>query len=239
MQFRSSRFAVLLLLVPLALSGCGGGGSNNPILPPPTLRFLNGVPDSTRLDFYIDDTLQAGSLNFLAMSVSSNTPAGDHDVTVQETGTITQLDAVAQTFNGNTSYFVTAIGLENFGSEFDKRVRDVFITPNLTVPNGNKSRLIIVQGFNRAVGFATPNVDFKQPGDNVAIDVTNIAFGTSKSIDIDSGTQEFVVQRSGTVQVYIDQTFTFVPGKIYVALIDGMEGGTGTLAPQIQYILVN
>lgn len=239
MRFGKGLVLCALTIAVSLMAGCGGGGSGGAFFPDPNLHFVNGSPDSTSLDFYINDTLQAAAVLPFTLSPTSTTPAADDDVSVQETGTNVQLDAVTNTFKGNTDTIIATVGLENFGTEYLKRLRLLIFPTSLVPPTGNTSELIIIQGFNRAAGFTTPNVDFKQPGDNAPNPVQNIAFGTFRTTTINAGTTEYVIQRSGTNEVYIDQTNTFVAGKIYIALVTGVQGGTGELTPQIKYLPLN
>ena len=239
-------FGALLCAVSLIV-GCGGGGGGSvTFFPDPKIHYVNGSPDSTALDFMIDDTTEASALPFLGLAPTVSVSPGDHDVTVEETGTTFQLDSITNTFNSNTDTIICTIGLENYGQaganpEYLKRIKQVLFTADLKAPNGAKSNLIIVQGFNSAPGIETPNVDFTPPGTNPLNPVTNISYGQNKTATIDSGTHEFVVVRTGTTPPtpYIDSTFTFVSGKTYLALLTGEMGGTGNMAPQVKYIALN
>ena len=98
----------------------------------------------------------------------------------------------------------------------------------------------MIQGYNRASGFETPQVDLRPPGNNVPTGSTiaNIDFGTLRSLDVDTTANTFVIRRSGTEQVYIGPvTFSLQAGSIYVVLVSGVEGGTtGNLKPQMKLI---
>lgn len=247
MRLGKGLIIVAILSAVAVMVGCGGGGGGSvTFFPDPKLHYVNGSPDSTALDFWIDDTTEAAGLPFLGLAPTVSISPGDHDVTVQEAGTSVQLDAITNTFNSNTDTIIAAIGLENYGQagpspEFLKRIKQVVFTADLKAPNGAKSNLIILQGFNSAPGIETPNVDFTPPGTNPQNPVTNISYGQNKTTTIDSGIHEFVVVRTGTTPPtpYIDSTFTFVAGKTYLALLTGQLGGTGNLTPQVKYIALN
>lgn len=228
----------------LALAGCGGTGGGTFQSADPRIYFVSGSSDTPSFDFKIDANLKAGNVAFGTVSPMATTTADVHDIILQQTGTTNQLDALTNTFNSDTDTLAFAVGLQNpdpndiFGNE--KRLMLAAQQVNLKAPNGTKVRLIVIQGYSRASGFETPQVDLRPPGNNVPTGSTlsNIDFGTLQTIDVDTTQNTFVIRRSGTEQVYIGPvTFQFQSGSIYILLISGVEGATaGNLKPQMKLI---
>lgn len=224
--------------------GCGGNGGGTFKIADPRIYFINGSSDAGAFDFQIDADLKAQKLAFGAVSPQATTSAGDHDVILLDAGTQNQLDAITNTFNSDTDTLAYAVGLENpdpsdtFGNE--KLLRLATQTVDLKAPNGTKARLIVIQGYNRATGFETPQVDFRPPGTNVPTGstISNIDFATARAIDVDTTQNTFVIRRTGTEQVYIGPvTFNLQSGGIYAVLVSGVEGGTtGNLKPQMTLV---
>ncbi|HVT14482.1 MAG TPA: DUF4397 domain-containing protein [Fimbriimonadaceae bacterium] len=230
------------------LAGCGGGGTG-PNLPDPIIRFVNCSPDSNPLDFYINTDNEAPALTYLNSSADITTKKADHDLSVNDSVTTDELDAIAFTFAQDDKYLALTVGLENFGSEFQKRLQLLAFQYDKNPPNGTKARLLIIHGYVRSPGFDTPNIDF-QGGDvgsydsnNPQFAATDITFAspTPSILEVDSGVPLiFQARRAGTENVLAeDPSTTFDSGGIYLALVTGVEGQTGTEVPQVKYIKLN
>lgn len=223
------------------LTGCGGGGIG-PNLPDPIVRFVNSSPDSNPLDFFVDTDKKAPALAYLATSADMTIKHGDSDVSVQDSTDQTELDAIAGTFSQDRKYVVMGLGLENFGTENLKRLRLMVFNYDKNPPNGTKARLLIIHGFMRAPGFDTPNIDFRNPGNNPQFSSPNISFAAQPvTLEVDSGVSlAFQARRASTENVYASDPGTvFDASGIYLALVTGVEGTIGTQAPTITYIKLN
>jgi len=232
--------AGLLVFVAVAAVACGGGGGGTGTTKP-RIGFLNASFDSTALTFKIDGDVKASALGYLGSSASFIEEKQDsYDLAVQEDGSGNpDLDSFVTNFLNQKEYMVAAVGQENYGSEPLKRLRLVAPQIDLTLPNGNTSRIYFLHAFSRAAGFDTPAIDVRNPGDNPQYEVDAIDFGSTGTLTVDASTQTFVARRSGTESVYATSTFTFVSGGIYIGVVCGIENGTGTQAPKIQFIKVN
>ena len=238
MFFDSHRRIVLALLAALSvLAGCGGGGAG---LPDPRLRFVNACSDSTSLGLTVDDEPVLTSQALFGISDVGTVDTGERDVTLVESSPTSQLDALVVTFTNDTDTLIAAVGLENYGAEPLKRAQLAVTKINTQAPNGTKARLIVIQGFNRASGLNTPQVDFKNPGDNPQYVLSNIDPAAIRSFDVDSGSQTFGVYRTGTSTEYIaPSALTLEAGKIYLVMLTGVEGETGTLTPAMTLTAIN
>jgi hypothetical protein len=127
------------------------------------------------------------------------------------------------------------VGLTTYGAETLKRLRLSILDYDRTIPNGNKARLIVVNAFNRKEGFEPTAIDF-QDGDVPQFQLRGIAFGDRQTIVVDAGTIAFEARQADSELVYAAKTATFESGKIYLALITGVEDQTGAKIPQIAYI---
>src|ERR1051325_10789342 len=116
-------FLGMLLVAGLGISGCGGGGGGGS-LPDPTIRFFNGVSDSTSLDFLLDDTVEGPQLSYLASTPNFDSVESKlRDLRVLEDGTTVDLWSETIALEKDRHYLVSSIGLENYGTETLKRVR--------------------------------------------------------------------------------------------------------------------
>lgn len=239
--------ALAACVLTAGLAGCGGGGTG-PNLPDPIIRFVNSSPDSNPLDFFINTDNKAPALAYLSSSPDITTKKADHDVSVQDSVTQDELDALAFTFVQDNKYLALTVGLENYGSESLKRLQLLTFQYDKNPPNGTKARLMIMHGYMRAPGFSTPNIDF-QGGDVSTYDPNNPQFispnlpfaVTPTILEVDSDVPLiFQARRAGTENVLAEDTsHTFDSGGIYLALVTGVEGQVGAQAPQIVYIKLN
>lgn len=224
---------LLCIGVGLLVVGCGGTGGNGS-LPNPVIRFINVSPDSVALDVLVDDDTIASAIAYLGSSPDfTSVEPGDRDVVMLENGTTLELTADVHAFAKDKSYLTVALGLENFGTENLKRLRSLVFEIDRTVPNGNKARLFVVHAYNRAPGFDTPNIDFQTPGDNPLFKIPNMAFGDDATISIDSGVQTLEARRNGTTAVLATGTFTLEAGKLYAAIVTGIEDAASPQDPRI------
>jgi hypothetical protein len=237
MKMSVKNFVVVATLAAWTLWGCGGGGGGTTDTPrTPAVRAVNASPDSTALDFLLDDRTVGSKLPYLGSAADfANVDAGDYDLIVRENAEGSDIDNLVVSLTGQRSMVAVAVGLKNFGTENLKRLRVVPIEVDRSLPNGNKARLIVVNGFSRATGFETPSVDF-QDGENPQFKLEDIEFGRSKAMVIDAGSVNFQARRSDSELVYAEGTQTFGPGKIYLAVVAGIEGEAGTKAPRIHYV---
>ncbi len=228
------------------LVGCGGSGNTGVTnVPDPAVAFINASPNSTALDVFLNDFQLGKKVGYLSASPLAagvlNFPTYEqnlYDMSVAENADPETQAIETATFNKDTSSLVVAIGLVTPPStELDKRLRPVQIQFDRKQPNGNQARIIVIHAYNRSLGNDNPNLDFQNPGDNPTIKLTNIAFAGAVGQLIDAGAQTFVARRNGSeLEVTPQTTFTFGAGKIYAAIISGIEGGTGIQAPQIKFI---
>lgn len=229
----------------LIVLGCGGSGNNVTIAPDPVVGFVNASSNSTAIDALVNETqigndvafrgrspLTAGALGFQAFE------PGEYDFTVQESADPENTQAIeTSTLERDKSYLFVAAGqVTPPNTELEKRLRPIVAEFDRSAPNGGKARLIIVHAYDRAVGFETPPIDFQNPGDNPLFKETNITYAGGRTALIDAGTQTFVARRSGAEFDLTPQaTFDFEGGKIYVAIVAGIEDGTGAQAPLITF----
>lgn len=232
---RTAAAVLCLSAIGLVLSGCPGGSSQ--AAPDPTIRFINTSPDSGPLDFFLDEDLEGAALAFLASTAGfKSIESGPYDIGVFDAGTQNNHDAIFVNLNRDKHYLVSAIGLVNYGTEAEKRLRLVLTEINRNAVNGNVARLIIFHAFARETGFQTPAIDFQNPGDNPQFKVENIAFASSKTLTVDAGNHDFEARRNESEHVYATANVTLGAGKIYAVFVTGIENGTGGLAPQIVFV---
>lgn len=219
----------------LLLAGCGGSGTDSSLAPDPLVMFLNFSPDSQPTDFYVDGELKGNDVTYLTPAAGfSFIEPGDSDCTIApNVGDEFWSEAVA--FNRDESYIIANFGLENFGTENLKRMRIAVFRTDRTSQN-NSARIFIVHAYNRAVDFQTPALDFQNPGNNPQYKKDGITFGNRVDLVVDAGTYTFVARRAGTEsEITPEVTKLFESGKIYLAVVSGIEGEVGARAPKITF----
>ena len=221
----------------LMLLACGGGGGGGSNLPDPDIRFFNGSPDSVALNFLLNDDIEGAQLAYLQSTPDFESFEPEiRDVRIQEDGTSVDLWSEVLDMVEDHSYLVSAIGLENFGSEPLKRIRFLIADLDRTPPNGTRAELIIIHGYNREAGLETPGIDFQTPGDNPQFRTTGIDYATARQLDVDAGNWTFEARREGTETILVSQNITLGGGKIYAVYVLGVENGVGALAPRIEFV---
>lgn len=223
--------------------GCGGSTNNPGLAPDPFIGFINASANSTALDAMVNDAQVGNNVPYLGVSPVSggvltftSVEPGEYDLSIQENANPETQAIEVGNLARDKSYVLFACGLVvPPGTELDKRLRPVLFEFDRARPNGDKARLVIVHAYNRAEGFETPAIDFRNPGDNPTVNETNLGFATARQILIDAGPQTFVARGTGTeFEVTPQETFTFVGGKIYAAIVSGTEGATR--APKITFV---
>lgn len=220
------------------LVGCilGCGGSTTGKLPDPNYRFMNLCTDAN-LDLLIDDDVVDTNVAFLdTNTIFRTTDPKLEDFTIQETGSTVAIDSQSQAMSANTDHLIVAFGLNNFGTENEKRLRFLFQPVNRTAPNGSKARVYGMNTFCRDTGNQNFAVIFKNPGTISAINFNPVNFGEVTVQEIDAGPVTLVAQRQNTDTEVATVTKTFEAGKIYLMALTGTESGTGANAPAINFI---
>jgi hypothetical protein len=237
-SIKGSMCCAALAAAAIFAAGCGGNGGTT-AQDNAYVRFINASPDSTALNFFIDDTRLGTNVAYLGTSPSfARVDAGERDATVLEQGGTQELAAIVIDLAKDEQNIVTAIGLRDFGTENEKRLRLVPFGVNRTAPTGNKSQLYIIHAFMKPAGQDTPNLDFRNPGNNPQFQLTGIAFGTTRELLVDSGPQTFTARFSGGEQEYMTETLQLAPGSIHFVVLSGIEGGVGAQAPKMQLFTI-
>lgn len=224
-----------------ALIGCGGGGGGGGSSAKPAhIAYVNASPDAGNLAFASDGDTKASSVPFGTATAFADVKAGDYDVSVLPAGGSEVLWSETETYSADQDYLSIALGLRTpdvtQDTEREKRLILALGNVSRTAPTGSRARLLIVHAFVRKPGFSTPDLDFRNPEDTPVVNSTDIAFGSSRSIDVDSGSQTFQVRQNDTDQIFATTTTTLDPGSVYIALISGLEDATGDAAPSIRFI---
>lgn len=228
---------VLVLLAALLAASCGGGGGSTGRNP--TIRSYNGSPDAPELDFLRNDDVIAAALAFLTGQTEfTSIEPGLTDISVRITGTTDILDSLLLDFPRDVDTVCSTLGLLDYGTEPEKRLRIVVNSIDRRAPNGNVARLNIYHGFIRAPGFSTPNIDFQNPGENPQFRAPDIEFAGTAQLLVDAVPQTFQARRAGSEEVYAEITLQpgdIEAGKVYVVYVLGIEGGSGNQSPRIVF----
>ncbi|MCH8980086.1 MAG: hypothetical protein IH945_12715 [Armatimonadetes bacterium] len=225
------RIAACACALAVLTAGCGGGGGGL-AGESPTVFLVNASPDSTGLDFVLNESVQG--LDFQYMETAPDFELipfigdvdGAYDLITRDNVTGEEYAAVNQVFDLSTHSAVIAVGLQGFvvGEEM-KRLQSIVVGIDRTAPNGNKARLYIVHAFVRETGFSTPQIIFQNAGDNPQFATSGIEFASTASLTVDSGTMDWVAKRedADSPVVYAQSTETLDPAGLYLVLVSGIE----------------
>lgn len=237
------RVSLLFVLIgALLLVGCGGGGGGTSV-DEPRVYYFNASPDSNALQFKINNALQlgnkaylTGSANFTEISLDDQ-PTDGYDISIHKNSDGTELVRRSRTFSADTDTLVFVHGLLNYGTEPLKRLRADFYSVNRKQLNGNRARMIIIHALEKEAGQFTPNIIFKNPGDNSLFATGSVAPGGSAVLEVDSGTMNWDVKRADAEEVFVSSSLTLDPGKVYLVVVSGVtNAGVTAQAPKITAI---
>ncbi|MBL8088171.1 MAG: DUF4397 domain-containing protein [Chthonomonas sp.] len=229
----------------MSLVGCGGGGTSSGSaydrLPAPTIRIFNLVPDNTAgLSVAVDDSVIAsniafrgGTADFQSINDTFETD-GATDISVNDVATAAELDRINDEFLNDSDSLIVMFGKQNYGDE-DEKALQILRIPISRRPVAGKARLLILNGYIPSVGRDPRQINFQtaNPADPLSslkplFQTNNINFGKFEGnsvLDIDAGTRLMQARDSDSdsVVVVASKTFTFVAGKIYLAIVSGQE----------------
>jgi len=185
----------------------------------------------------VNDDIEFTNIGFMdSTTVFKTVESKLKDFSIEETGSTILIDSQNQAMSSNTDNLIIAFGLNNFGTENEKRLRFQFQQVNRTVPNGTKARVYGMNTFCRGNGNQNFAIIFKNPGTISTINFNPVNFGEITFQEIDAGPTTLVAQRQNTDTEVASVTKTFEAGKIYFMALTGTESGTGANAPTINFI---
>ena len=241
------KHAVLLLVGALALFGCGGGGGGGNGGSSTRVAFVNAVPDAgtSGLDFALNGRVSASGVALGAEPAFQNVAPATDDVAFRRTGERFDLVSEQRAFDANTDNVVVAAGLltppnDNQVPPAPQSLKAVqlFSTGlDRAVVTGNRARLIVLNAFLPTAEPPLVAIDVRNPEDllNTAQSVSNLAYGVFTAKEVNSGTFTYQARPTGTDQIFVPSTtVTLVPGGVYLVLVTGTEGGSGTQLPSIR-----
>lgn len=238
------------------LFGCGGGGSDlTQRLAEPTMLFVNAVSDSNELAFYVNDVQNHANLKYLQtspdfMSISNILEEdGGTDLSVTDATSGEEIERDNTVFDRDTDNMTIAYGLLNPGSDDTKRLQLKYFSFNRRIVIG-KARLFIFNALAQPAGIDPRNITFRDVDPNNPLTTSAAqysrqqlqygAFAESASVmDVDSGTRTFQARASDSdaVEVFAQQTYTFQPNTLYIALVSGQVDSTdATTKARIEFI---
>ena len=239
---------ILMVLGALALFGCGGGGGNGGgSSSEAKVAYVNASPDSPSLDFTRNGAAAKSAVAYGAATSFERIGATDADFSVREAGGVEDLWSEATTFEKDTSNLVVAVGLRTPSAddtttpptpELLKRLVLSFGEIDRSAPRTGNARLIVANALVRQAGFPTPAIDFRDGATPNLVALDNVAFGALATQEVAAGTQTIGVRQTGTSEVFVAPApFALQSGKVYLALVSGLEGSPDpALAPQIRLI---
>ncbi|MBS1714866.1 MAG: DUF4397 domain-containing protein [Armatimonadetes bacterium] len=238
---RAASLAIATLTATLLLlGGCGGdgGGGGGSVGADPIVIFVNASTEGP-LAFFLNDEQQGTDLAPKTVTAPIEVPFrseadGGYDMTLEPPDRSDQYDNLAMIFQKDTNSLIAAIGIKNpIQGEEDKRLREIFQVIDRKTPNGNRSRLFIVHGFNRKEGFTTPSLIFQNYGDNPQFQTEAITYGSITTLEVDAkeysttspdGNNHWIAKDAEGEQIYCEiPKITLQPGTLYVVLATGVE----------------
>lgn len=231
-----TRRLFLLALLATALAGCGGGGGGSNTGSQPTIRAYNAISDAATAQFRVDEESLGGPVAFRAPTSEHRAyDVGDYDLTVTPAGDPVEADRVVFEPTFDADYVAVAFGLRAYGDEIGKRPQIGVTRVDRASPNGDKARLLVFNALVAASGAENAPIDVVD-GDNAQFPVNGIDYGNLKPLVVDSGALTYQARATGSDQVFATGTETLARGGVYLVLVSGQLGGTGTAAPTITYL---
>jgi len=218
----SRRFFAFALALPL-LAGCGNDfGSSNPTNDA-ALRVINGSPDVSSMDFFIENTQFAQHVGYPGSVPYSKLTAATRNISARETGSDLPLASVSQEFAANTSYTIAAVGLSG--------ARELIVVADDDTPaaaGSFKLRVVRLTPVGPAMDFyvTAPNADLATATPTFA----GIAYKEVRGyITLPTGPGRIRVTESGDpTKILVDsQALTFVDNQISTVFIVGVPGQIG------------
>lgn len=215
-----------------AILGCGGAGRRDTRF---FYRLTNAVTDVSGVDFRVDKNVTNSNVQFgdstTFVEVNDTEPLIFFDIL--EAGTNNDIDSIVVEKQSLQSVHLFGLGVFNPGS-LQPQARLVPVIVNRDQPQGNNARIVLVHGYVRAAGTQTPNIDFVRSG-RISPVVEDLAFGASSTFNLAAGTYDFEVRIADlmTGVLFTRTGVTIQAGKIYVFLLQGLEGAGGNLTPAI------
>ena len=239
---------IFTVLGALALFGCGGGGGNGGGGSSSRTRvaYVNASPDAPRLDFLRDGSSAKSGVAYGEASEFSAVAATDADFSVRASDDAQDLWSETATFEADSSNLVVAVGLRTPPTDDTvtppapnllKRLVLSFGAVDRIAPPSGRARIIVLNALVRQAGFPTPPIDFRDPATPSAISAGNLAFGAFSVQNVNAGVQAVQVRQTNTSQIFATSSLTLESGRVYLALVSGLEGAPDpALAPQIRLI---
>jgi hypothetical protein len=202
---RARLYGLALAAVILALAGCTlkSGGYNT--TSPPKVRFFNASPDLGTVDISIGDNLSVGLLNYEGFSNYRPAATGTQPITVDLTGTTTQVLQTPQDLENGNLFSYIIFGRSN-------APRALLLADNVDLPGGGNVKLRFV---NATVEKASLDLYVTNPGQDltsVAPTVAGVTAGTASDfIERNAGSSEVRITPAGSKTVLYDSgqvTFT-------------------------------
>jgi hypothetical protein len=219
------------------LTGCAtGGGSLNEVF---FYCLTNAIPDVSSVDLFADKTQQFSLVGFGAASTTAfietdlEEPVIFYDL--YEGGTSNPIDSISVDKNDEQSVHLFALGaFTATPGNLQPIARLVPVTVDRRTPQGN-ARIVFVHGYVRAAGTQTPNVDLMLQGTPTPVQA-DVAFADSRVFTRPAGTYTFEVRIAGLLSgtFLTNQVITLQANKVYIFMLQGLEGGAGPIAPKIE-----
>lgn len=215
-----------LLLAAGLLVGCKD--NDNPAEPSqPALSYVMVVhasPDAPGVDVIVDGAQALTNVTFPQSSSYLPVNSGIRNVSVNVTGTSTEVFGAPLPVAANTYYSV-------FATDSVSNLTPLVLVDTLTAPASGKAHVRFIHLSPNA-----PAVDVAVTGGPVIF--ADYAFGENSSFTpVDAGTYNLEVRVAGTGNVVLPLPgIALQPGKIYTVWASGFAGGTGTQALSAQII---
>lgn len=192
------------------------------------LRFLNGLYDNPKVDFYIDGNKLLTDYQYRLASELISIPSGSgRNLSVTRTGTLTQIYSRISNIDYTKEYSFIVCGETNFPDGF------LIENPPKSAPSG-KASIRFVHG-----GSGLGNMAVNIVNSSGSVNITNIQYKTASGYyDVVSGNNKITATiQSSSGNIVLTSDANLEEGKVYTVYILGNFVGSGEQALDIYFLI--
>lgn len=192
------------------------------------LRFLNGLYDNPKVDFYVDGTKLLADYQYRLASELISVPSGSgRNLSVTRTGTLAQIYSRISNIDYTKEYSFIVCGETNFPDGF------LIENPPKSAPSGRAS-IRFVHG-----GSGLGNMAVNIVNSSGTVNIPNIQYKTASTYyDVVSGNNKITATISSTSgNIILTSDANLEEGKVYTVYILGNFVGSGEQALDIYFLI--
>ena len=217
--------ALLLILLPVVLSGCNVKSGGFVISKPAHVRFFNALVDGGPMNVTIGDNTLITGLPFEGLTTYNDVDSGNQEVRISVAGGASTIVDTTTLLTDDSSYTYLVFGTS--ASPLAQLLTDATVSSSR--PSDGQFGMRITNAAAGSAGFDIYVTQPNMPLDNASPNIANIAFGTTTGFGIFTpGTlQVRLTLPNSKVVIYDGGTFNFTEHSLFWFI--GYTKGSSTL----------